>query len=155
MRVRAVQFPTARTHREFPAIDGEHSRSLKKLAKNNIKRFSHDRGKDEIRQNAEAPFWNGLISEFAHDVVIKVLDLISEGIRHLHAKKQTRVTYFMSYSLQFFPRFAKNANRGFRSLQFRFRLQIHVFHSQFDFEFGNSRGCRQDAEIRRWVLDRG
>jgi hypothetical protein len=74
-------------HRELPAIDGEHMGSVKKPAMSNIKRFSHHRGKDEIRQNAEAHFWNGLSSEFADCVVIKVLELISVGIRHLRRKK--------------------------------------------------------------------
>jgi hypothetical protein len=55
-------------------------RSVKKLATNNIKRFSYHRGKDEVKQNAETQFWNGLISEFALGVAIKVLELISEGI---------------------------------------------------------------------------
>jgi hypothetical protein len=48
--------------------------------------FSHHRGKNEIRQNVKAQFWNGLISMFAHDVVIKVSDLISEGIWLLRRK---------------------------------------------------------------------
>jgi hypothetical protein len=41
-------------------VDGEHPRSVKKLAMNNIKRLSHGRGKDEIRQNVEAQFGMGL-----------------------------------------------------------------------------------------------
>jgi hypothetical protein len=82
-----LQISTALIHRELPAIDEEHLGSMKMLAMNNIKRFSHHRGKDEIRQNAEARFWNGLVSEFAQDVAIKVLELISEGIRHLHRKR--------------------------------------------------------------------
>jgi hypothetical protein len=77
---------TALILRELLAADGEHLRSVKKLAINNIKRFSHHRGKDEIRQNAEAQFWNGLVSEFVHDVIIKVLELISVGIRHFCIK---------------------------------------------------------------------
>jgi hypothetical protein len=71
-------------HRELLAIDGEHLESLQKLAMNNIKRHSHHRGKDEISQNSKAQFWTGLILEFAHDIVIKVFELISEKIRHLH-----------------------------------------------------------------------
>jgi len=82
-----LQIPAALIHRELPAVDEEPIRDAQKTAINNIKRFSHHRGKDEIRQNAEAQFWNGLISEFAHGVAIKVLELISEGIWHLRRKK--------------------------------------------------------------------
>jgi hypothetical protein len=49
-----LQIPTSLIHRELLAIDGEHLGSGEKLAMNNIKRFSHDRGNDEIRQKAEA-----------------------------------------------------------------------------------------------------
>jgi hypothetical protein len=45
----SLQIATVLIHRERPAIDGRHLGSLKKLAMNNIKRFSHHRGKDEIR----------------------------------------------------------------------------------------------------------
>jgi hypothetical protein len=38
-----LQIPTAVIHRELPAIDEEHFGSVKKLAMNNIKRFSHFR----------------------------------------------------------------------------------------------------------------
>jgi hypothetical protein len=62
---------------------------------NDIRRFSHPRAKDEIRQNPEAQFWNGVTSEFAHAVAIKILKLISEGIWHLRRKKQTGVSDFI------------------------------------------------------------
>jgi hypothetical protein len=90
-----LQILTALIHRELPAVDGEHLGSVKKLAISNIKRFLHHRGKDEIRQNAETQFWNGLISEFAHGVAIKVLELISEKIWHLGRKKSTGVPDFI------------------------------------------------------------
>jgi hypothetical protein len=67
----------------------------KKSTMKNVKSFSHHRGKDEIRQNAEAQFWNGLISEFAHRVKINVLELISEAIRHLCRKKKIRIPDFI------------------------------------------------------------
>jgi hypothetical protein len=67
-------------HRELPAVDEEQIEFVKKPAIKNIKRFSHHRGKDEIRPNTEAQFWNGLTSEFVLDVAITVLELISEGI---------------------------------------------------------------------------
>jgi hypothetical protein len=82
--------------RELPVVDEEPLGCVKTLAKNSIKRFSHDRGKDEIREKAEAQFWNGLVSEFAHDIIINVLGLILERIRHFHIKHYTGVTDFMS-----------------------------------------------------------
>jgi hypothetical protein len=90
-----VQIPTALRHRELSAVDGEHMKSVKKPEMNNTKIFSHHRGKAEIRQNAEVQFWNELISEFAHAVTIKVLELISEGIWYLRRKKSTGVTDFI------------------------------------------------------------
>jgi hypothetical protein len=90
-----LQIPTALIHRELPAIDGDHIESMKKRAMNNIKRFSHHRGKEKTRQNAETQFWNELISEFADNVAIKVLDLISERIQHLGRKKETGMTDFI------------------------------------------------------------
>jgi hypothetical protein len=74
-----LQIPTA--------VDGEHLGFVKNRTMKNIKNFSHDRGKDEIRQNVEAQFGNGFVSEFAHLVAIMALELISEGIRHLRRKK--------------------------------------------------------------------
>jgi hypothetical protein len=90
-----LQIPTALIPRELPAVDGEHMGYMKKPAMNNIKRFSHHREKDEIRQNTEARFWNGAISEFARGVAIKALELISERIRHLRRKKKTGVPGFI------------------------------------------------------------
>jgi hypothetical protein len=63
-----VQIPTALTHRDLRTVDEEHMESTKNLAVSSIKKFSHSRGKEEIRQNAEAQFWNGLGSEFAVDI---------------------------------------------------------------------------------------
>jgi hypothetical protein len=77
--------------------------SGKQQAMSNIKRLSHHRGKDEISQNVEGQFWNGLVSELAQDIAIKVFELISEGIRHLHNWKSTEVRDFRGDSLQFFP----------------------------------------------------
>jgi hypothetical protein len=64
----SLQIPKALISRKLSAIDGEQIGSVKKPAMNNIKRFSYHRGKDEISQNGEAQFWNGLKSKFAHDV---------------------------------------------------------------------------------------
>jgi hypothetical protein len=83
----SLQIPTALIHRELPAIDEEHLGSMKKLAMNNIKRFSRHRGKDEIRQDAKALVWNGLVSDFAHHIIMNVFELISKKIRHLRRKK--------------------------------------------------------------------
>jgi hypothetical protein len=74
-----LQISTALIHRELPAVDVEHTGSLKKPAMNNSKRFSHHRGEDEISQNAEA--------EFGQSVAIKASELISEGIWYLRRKK--------------------------------------------------------------------
>jgi hypothetical protein len=90
-----LQIPTALTHRELPAVDREHIGSLKQPAMSNIKRFSHHREKDEIRQNAEAQCWSGVISEFAHAVAISVLKLVSERIWDFRRKKQTGMADFI------------------------------------------------------------
>jgi hypothetical protein len=77
----------ALTHRELPTVDGEHMGSVKQPVMSNSKRFSHHREKDEIRQNAEAQCWSGVISEFAHAIAISVLELVSERIWHLRRRK--------------------------------------------------------------------
>jgi hypothetical protein len=82
-----LQILTALRHRELPAVDAEHMESVKKPAMNSIKRFSYHRGNNKTRQNTEAQFWNGLISEFVHRGATKILEQISEGIRDLHRKK--------------------------------------------------------------------
>jgi hypothetical protein len=51
------QILMALIHREALALDGEFRGSVKKLAMSNIKRFSHHRGKDEIKQNVKSQSW--------------------------------------------------------------------------------------------------
>jgi hypothetical protein len=46
-----------------PGADGEQMGFVKKSVMMDIKSFSRHRGKDEIRQNAEAQFWNESTSE--------------------------------------------------------------------------------------------
>jgi hypothetical protein len=53
---------------------------LKEVAVLNIRRFSHSKRKEEIRQFVEGNFVIG--TEFALGLPISVLDLISDGIRH-------------------------------------------------------------------------
>jgi hypothetical protein len=53
---------------------------LREVAVRNIKRFSHSKRKEEIRQFVEGSFVIG--TEFALELPISVLDLISDGIRH-------------------------------------------------------------------------
>jgi hypothetical protein len=77
-----LQITTVVISREPQAIDGQDKGSVKKLEMNKMKRFAHHQGKHEIRQNIEVQFWNGLGSEFAPGVPIKVLKLTSERIRH-------------------------------------------------------------------------
>jgi hypothetical protein len=53
---------------------------LKDVAMRNIRRFSHFKKKEEIKQFVESHF--AIRREFALGLPISVLDLISNGIRH-------------------------------------------------------------------------
>jgi hypothetical protein len=53
---------------------------LKEVAVRNVKRFSHSKRKEEIRQFIKGSIVSG--TEFALGLPISVLDLISDGIRH-------------------------------------------------------------------------
>jgi hypothetical protein len=57
--------------------------------------MSYHEDKDEIRHNVEAQLWKALGSEFALGVPMRVLELMSDGIRHFRRKKQTRATGFI------------------------------------------------------------
>jgi hypothetical protein len=53
---------------------------LKDVAMRNIRRFSHSKKKEELKQFVESHFAIG--SESTFGLPISVLDLISDGIRH-------------------------------------------------------------------------
>jgi hypothetical protein len=128
---------------------------VKTLAKTNMKSYSHHRGKDAITPNAKAVAWNGRVSESAHHVVIKVLGLISEKIRHLGRQKEHGLTDFMCDSLHFFPGLSRMRIADFDQFNFYSVFKAICYNSQFDFEVGNSGDCQQHAEISRWLWTGG
>jgi hypothetical protein len=57
-----------------------------------VKKSSHHRNTEEIRQNVEVQVWKGLDSESALGVPIKHLEPTSEGIQHFRGRKSTSVS---------------------------------------------------------------
>jgi hypothetical protein len=67
-------------NRDAPVEPPLHVIHLKDFAMGNIRRLSHFKKKEEIKQLVESHFAIG--REFALGLPISVLDLISDGIRH-------------------------------------------------------------------------
>jgi hypothetical protein len=69
-------------NRHAPVESPLHAIDLNDVAMRNIRRFSHSKKKEEIRQFVENHFAIG--QEFALGLPISVFDLISDRIRHVN-----------------------------------------------------------------------
>jgi hypothetical protein len=81
-----LQLRRAVVRRDGPGPDEQHVKGLKKFARRTIKRFSHTKEKEKLRQYVDDHFAIGDV--FALGISMSILELISLAIKEFSRKRQ-------------------------------------------------------------------